>query len=101
VGAAIGHPAAVDEHDLVGEGDGGLAVGDHDDGRSVRVGRVVGEGAEDALLDLGVDGAGGVVHDQEPGASDQGTRQREPLALPAGERGATLAELRVEALRQR
>ena len=33
VGAAVGDPAAVEVHDLVGEPDGGLAVGDHDQRR--------------------------------------------------------------------
>ena len=101
VGAAVGDLAVGEEDDLVGQGDRGLAVGDHDDRRSVGVGGVGREGGEDALLDLGVDGAGGVVHDEQSRPAHQRTRQGEPLPLAAGQRGATLAELRVEALRQR
>ena len=48
-----------------------------------------------------VDGAGGVVEDQQPGTADDGAGQRQPLPLAAGEGGAALADPGVEPLGQR
>ena len=39
-----------------------------------------------------VDGAGGLVHDQQPRLAQDGARQREPLALAAGDQRAALAD---------
>ena len=48
-------------------------------------------------LDLRVDGAGGVVEDEEARPPGEGAGEGEPLALAAGEGGAALADLGVEA----
>ena len=98
VGAAVRDPAVLEVHDLVGQRDGRLAVGDDHQGRVVLR---VPEGRKDALLDLGVDGRRGVVEDQQPRPADQGAGQRDPLSLPAGEGGAPLAEPGVEPPRER
>ena len=60
--------------------------------------RAAAQGLEDPGLDLGVDRRGGVVEDQQPRPADQRAGQRDPLPLPAGQRGAALAELGVEAV---
>ena len=98
MGAAVGDSAVLEVDDLVGQPDGGLAVGDHDQGRSTRAAP---QGAEDPGLDLGVDRRGRVVEDQQPRAADQRPGQRDALPLASGQRGAAFAEPGVEALGQR
>ena len=98
VGAAVGDPALVEVHHLVGEADGGLAVGDDDQGR---VGGPLAQGGEDARLDLGVHRGRGVVEDQQARAPHQGAGQRDALALAAGERRAPLPQLGVQAVAER
>ena len=98
VGAAVSDPAVLEVHDLVGERDGGLAVGD-DDQRRVVV--RVAERGQDPLLDLGVHRRRGVVEDQQPRPARQRAGQRDPLPLPARERGAPLPELGVQPARER
>ena len=86
----VGHdPPAVEQHDPVGQADGREAVGDdqrraplHEDAQR----RV------DALLHLDVDGAGGVVEDQDGRVDQQGAGDGDPLALAARERVAALAD---------
>ena len=52
------------------------------------------------LLDLHVDGAGGVVEDQDRRVDEQRARDRDALALAARQRVAALADDRVVAVRQ-
>ena len=82
VGAAVDDPAALEVDDLVGERDRRHPVGDHQHGRP-RAG--VAQPGQDRLLDRGVDGAGGVVEDQQlrargprrgPGRSAAADRRR-------------------------
>ena len=94
MGAAGLHAAALHVDDLVGEFDGGAAVGDHDDGGcSV----AFAQPGQDLRLDLRVHGRGGVVHDEQARAAYDGAGQGEALALSAGERGALLPEAGVQA----
>src|SRR5690606_30150413 len=95
VGAAGGDAAAFEEDDLVGQGDGGAAVGD--DEHAGGLGGAL-EPGEDLRFDLGVDGAGGVVEDEQAGVAGEGAGEGDPLALAAGEAGAALAELGVQAV---
>ena len=52
------------------------------------------------LLGRGVDRGGRVVEDQHARVGEQRARDRDPLALAAGQRQAALADARVVALRQ-
>lgn len=54
----------------------------------------------DLVFDLGVDGGGGVVEEEEPGVGEDRPGQRDALALAAGEGEAVLADLGVVALGQ-
>ena len=97
VGAAGGHAAVVEEDDLVGERDRGLAVGDQQQrGR----GHLAADPVEDRQLHRRVAGAGRVVQDQQPGPAREGAGQGDALALPAGERSSALPQLGVEAVGQ-
>src|SRR5689334_18831737 len=95
---AVGDAAVSEEQHLVGQADGGLAIGDQDQRRGVVALRA--HRRQDPRLDLGVDRGGGVVEDQQPRAAYQCTSQREPLALAAGQRGAALPEPRVQPVRK-
>ena len=72
-------------------------MGDHEGGAP---GHRLGERELDALLGGGVDRGGGVVEDQHARVGDERARDRQALALAAGERDAALADLGVIALRQ-
>ena len=58
------------------------------------------ERALDRRLGFVVDGAGGLVQDQDARVADDGARQGDALALPAGELLAALADLGVVAVGQ-
>ena len=77
----------LEEQHLVGQGDGGRPVGDHERGGAAQLAP---EGGEDARLGGGVDRRGGVVEQQQPGPAHQGTGQGEALALAARQGGAPL-----------
>ena len=79
----------VEHDDLVGERDRREAVGD-DERRAPRH-RLV-ERELDLALGGGVDRGGRVVEDQHARVGEQRARDREPLALAAGERQAALAD---------
>ena len=100
MGAAVDDPAVLEVDDLVGQRDGGLAVGDDDQASASAAVAGAAQRAEDPRLDLGVDRRGGVVEDQQPRPADEGAGQRDPLPLAAGERRAALAEPGVEAVGQ-
>ena len=72
-------------------------VGDGDRGAALH--QVV-ERLLDLLLGLGVDRRGGLVEDQDARVDQQRARDRDALALAAGQRLAALADQRVVAVRQ-
>ena len=87
---AVGdHATVVEHHDLVGEGDRGQAVGDDEGGAP---GHRLVERELDQALGRGVHGGGGVVEDQHARVREQRARDRQALALAAGERQAALAD---------
>ena len=96
---AVDDPAVGEVDDLVGQPDGGLAVGDDDQGGVGAVGGAA-QRAQDPGLDLRVDRRGGVVEDQQPRPADQRPGQGDPLPLAARERGAALPQLGVERVGQ-
>ena len=98
VGAARGDRAVLEHDDLVGERDRREAVGDHER-RAAR--HHLAQRELDLLLGRGVDRRGGVVEDQDPRVGEDRARDRDPLALAAGERQPALADTRVVALGQR
>ena len=71
MGADGDDPSALEQHDPVGQGDGGEPVGHDDRGAVGRAAPV--EGVVDRLLDVDVDRAGGVVEHQDAGV-DQDVR---------------------------
>jgi hypothetical protein len=58
-------------------------------------------GKPGCALRLGVEGRGGLVEDQDGGVLEEGARDRDPLALTAGQARAALADARGETFRQR
>ena len=95
VGALLGDLAVLEHHDPARLADRGEAVGDHDRGAA-------GEQAPEALLDarLGVeiDVRGRLVQDEDARVGDQGSGERDQLALAGRELGAALAYLGVVAV---
>ncbi len=89
--------AVVEHHDLVGEFDRREAVRDHEGGAT---GHRLGQRVLDALLGGRVDRRGGVVEHQHARVGHERSRDRQTLALPARERHAALADLRLISLRQ-
>ena len=87
MGAVGHHPAALDEHDPVGQGDGRAPVGDHDR-RPAR--HQPAQRGVDLRLHRWIHRRGGVVEDEDAGVGEQRPGQRDPLALPAGEGEAPL-----------
>src|SRR5690606_25621953 len=81
--------APVEDEDAVGVLDGGEAVGDDDGGAAAH------EGVErvlDLALERGVDGAGGLVEDEDERVEGEGACEGEELALADGEGDAALAD---------
>ena len=95
--AARGDAALGEHDDLVGERDRRQAVRD-DERRPA--GHRAAQADADQRLGRGVDGGGRVVEDQDPRVDRERPRDREPLALAAGERDPALADHGVVALRQ-
>ena len=81
--------AVVEDDDLVGQRDGREAVGDDERGPP---GHRLAQPRFDLRLGGRVDRGGGVVEDQDARIGEQGAGDRHPLALPAGEGEATLAD---------
>lgn len=82
MGAGFDNAAIVDDGDDVSIADGGEAVGD-DDGGSADHDAV--EGLLDAFLGLGVEGAGGLVEEEDGGVLDNGSGDGNPLLLASRE----------------
>ena len=90
VGALGHHPAAVDQHHAIGEGDRGGAVGDDDGGP---VAHDLGEGVADLVLLGRVDRRRGVVEDEHAGVGQDGPGDGDALALATRQGEAPLADL--------
>ena len=103
VAPLLDHPPLRQHHDPVGVADGGEPVGDHQGGAVARRAepheRL--EGALHLALALGVEGAGGLVEDQDGRVLEEGAGDGEALPLAAREQRPLLADLGVVALRQR
>ena len=97
VGADGLDPAVVDQDDPVGELDRAQAVGDQEGGAAP--GELLDRLADQGLV-LDVDGAGGLVEDQDGRVAEHGPGQGDPLPLAAGEAVAALADDGVVALGQ-
>ena len=94
----VGHDLVLVQQDHpVGQGDGGQPVGDDQGGAALHLDPQAGV---DPLLDLDVDGAGGVVEHHDGRVDQQGPGDGDPLPLPAGEGVAPLAHHRVVAVGQ-
>ena len=89
--------AALEQHDTVGEADGGEAVGDHDRRAPFHE---QAEGVVDQLLHLDVDRARGVVEDEDGRVDEQCAGDGDALTLAAREGVAPLADDGVVAERQ-
>ena len=87
--AEVGDPAAVQDHDPLGQVQRRPAV--RDDQRGAAPHHLAQRGV-DLRLQARVDSRGGVVEDQHPGIGDQGPGQRHPLPLAAGQSQALLAD---------
>ena len=95
MGAALGDAAGVDHADAIGVLHGGEAVGDDQRGAALHEPL---ERLLDQVLALGVEGAGGLVEDEDARVLEDGAGDGHPLLLPAGELHAALADERRVAL---
>ena len=94
----VGHDLVLVQQDHpVGQRDGGQPVGDDQGGAALHLDP---QSGMDPLLDLDVDGAGGVVEHHDGRVDQQGPGDGDPLALTAGEGVAPLAHHRVVAVGQ-
>ena len=97
MGAALDDPAGVEHDDLVGVADRGQPVGDGDGGAAGRQGV---DGLLYGALGAGVEGAGGLVEDEDRRVAQDGAGDGEALLLAAGEAVAALADEGVVAVGQ-
>ncbi|BAC18002.1 putative ABC transporter ATP binding protein [Corynebacterium efficiens YS-314] len=88
-GAVGGDHTAFHQADAVGEFQGGMPVGDHEDGD---IGEFLADGAEDAVLGGRIDRGGGIIEHEHPRAGQERPGQRDALPLPTGERQSTFAD---------
>ncbi|GAB2664443.1 hypothetical protein GCM10027068_50480 [Prescottella soli] len=98
MGAALGDPPVVEDHDLIGVPDRREAVRDRDRGPAAA------DDVERVLhrpLGLVVERAGGLVEHQDPRVPQQGSRDRDALLLAAGEPVPARADDGVVAVGQR
>ena len=95
MGAPGGDDAALEHGHLVGGGDRGRAVADHERGP---VRRRAPQRGQQRRLGAGVEVAGDVVERQHPRLDQQRPRDRHALALAARQRDAGLAHLGVQAV---
>jgi hypothetical protein len=80
VGARFHQPALVEDVDVVDVADGGQAVRDDDDGGLALEGV---DAALDEALGFGVEGAGGLVQDEQVGLAEELAGDEQALALAA------------------
>ena len=95
--AVLDDASVVEHQDAVELAHRRQAVGD-DDGRAAAHQRV--HGVLDQGLRLAVETRGRLIEDQDRRIGQEGARDRDPLALAAGELHAALADQRGVALRQ-
>ena len=93
MGAAGDDSAVVDEHDSFGEGDRRESVGDQDRGP---IGAAAGQRLVKLLFDGDIDGARGVVENENRRIGHEGAGDGQSLALAAGDRRSALTELGVD-----
>src|SRR5262249_23716579 len=93
MGVLRGDDAAVQDEDPVGGVQEGRVAGDHDGGAAPAQ---LGEVARDELFGDRVDGCRRVVQDEDVGVGGEGAGQGQPLALPAGEVRASVADAVVQ-----
>ncbi len=86
--AGGGDGAAVKYDDRGGIADGGEAVGDDEDRFADDE---VFEGELDGGLAIAIEGAGGLVENENGGVAEKGAGEGDPLFLAAGETGAAFA----------
>ena len=97
VRAVVHHAPVVQDDDAVGQMEGGLPV------RHQQRGPIRHDAAQafvNGLFDLGVDGAGGVIEDEDARVRHDGPGQCDPLTLPAREGQPALAHDGVVAARE-
>ena len=97
VGAALGDPAAIEDHDLVRVAHRGEAV--RDDDRRAALGEVLERFAHGAL-GLHVEGRRGLVEHEHGRVAQDRAGDRDPLLLAAGEAEAALADDGLVAVRE-
>ena len=97
MGALLDDPAGVQHDDTVGVLHGGQAV--RDDQRGATAHQAFQRGLN-LTLGLVVQGRGGLVQDQDGRVLDQGARDRQALALAAGQARGVLAHLGLQAVGQ-
>ena len=90
VRALVDDAALVDDEDAVGVADRREAMRDHEGRAALHEPR---EGVLHGGLALGVESARGLVEEQDRRVLEQGSRDGDPLALPAGQLDAPLADL--------
>lgn len=95
VGPDFDDAAVVEDGDLVGIANGGDTMGDED---ACRCFRIASEAAKDAFFGIGVYAGQRVVEDEDRGASHERACDGGALFLSAGERHASFADNRFEAL---
>jgi hypothetical protein len=97
VGSLVEHPPRSENNDAVSQAQRGATVGEEEGGTPPpdRAQRRV-----DPLLDPGVDGAGGIVEDEDGRVDEERPGERDPLALATRERQAPLPDRRGVAVGQ-
>jgi hypothetical protein len=96
--ALLEQPAVAEQQQLRRVDDGVKPVRDRQNRRAAKRGA---QRRLDEQVRLGVDGGRRLIHQQHAAAARERARHAEELALAAREVGAALAQLRVEAERQR
>ena len=95
MGPSGGDATVFEQCDTVGQGDGREAVGHHQGGAA---GQQALEGLVDDLLNMDVDGAGGVVEQEDGRVDEQGAGDGDPLTLATRQGVAPLSDHGVIAL---
>src|SRR6185312_16986004 len=88
MGAALDDAAGFDHEDLLSGADGGEAMGDDERGAAAEQ---MGQALLNQRFGFGIEAAGGLVQNQDGRVGEQRARDREALALSAGEFDAALA----------
>src|SRR5690349_10690940 len=92
VGSSFHGRPGVEDDDFVAVPDGAQTMGDDDAGAAAPT-----QVRADALLGAGVEGAGGLVEDEDGRGADQRPGDLQSLTLPAGEVASVLFDWAVDA----